>query len=184
VYPAANRTLYDRMVKEGCLVTELPPGERPNAGAFPRRNRLISGLARVTVIVEAAPDSGAIITADAALDQGRPVLAVPGPITSRTSLGCNRLIQQGAKPALCVEDVLEEAGMAPATQPARERAAPALDDLSSLQRSLWDALAERRHVDALVAAAGEDAGNVLTALTEMEMRGLVRQEPGMVFERT
>jgi DNA processing protein len=170
------------MVKEGCLVTELPPGERPNAGAFPRRNRLISGLARVTLIVEAAPDSGAIITADAALDQGRPVLAVPGPITSRTSLGCNRLIQQGAKPALCVEDVLEEAGMAPAAKPT----APAprvIEDLSSMQRSLWDALAERRHVDALVAVAGVDAGAVLTALTEMEMRGLVRQEPGMVFER-
>ena len=183
IYPAANRALYQRMVKEGCLVTELPPGERPNAGAFPRRNRLISGLARATVIVEAAPDSGAIITADAALDQGRPVLAVPGPITSRTSLGCNRLIQQGAKPALCVEDILEEMGMAPPRTAPAAPAGPPLEDLTPVQRSLWDALAERQHVDALVTVAGGDAGTVLTALTEMEMRGLVKQEPGMVFER-
>ncbi len=182
IYPAANRALYERMIKEGCLLTELPPGERPNAGAFPRRNRLISGLSRATVIIEAAPDSGAIITADAALDQGRPVLAVPGPITSRTSLGCNRLIQQGAKPVLCVDDILEEMGLAPA---AKAPAPPPIDlgGLSEMQRSLWDALSEQRHVDSLVAAAGGNAGTVLTALTEMEMRGLVRQGPGMLFER-
>lgn len=182
IYPAANRSLYDRMIREGCLLTELRPGERPNAGAFPRRNRLISGLSRVTVIIEAAPDSGAIITADAALDQGRPVLAVPGPITSRTSLGCNRLIQQGAKPALCPEDILEEMGLGLGTKAATPTA-PSLDDLTAMQRSLWEALAEQRHVDALVTAAGTDAGTVLTALTEMEMRGLVKQAPGMVFER-
>src|SRR5438132_13850592 len=117
VYPAANRPLYERMIAHGCLVTELPPGERPHAHTFPRRNRLISGLAGVTVVVEAAAGSGALITADCALDQGRAVLAVPGPITSPTSLGCNRLIQQGAKPALSVADILEELGV-PAVTPA------------------------------------------------------------------
>src|SRR5437899_10039112 len=115
VYPAANRALYDRMVAHGCLVPELPPGERPHAHTFPRRNRLISGLAGVTVVIEAAANSGAIITADAALEQGRAVLAVPGPITSPTSLGCNKLIQQGAKPALCPGDGLGELGL-PAPQ--------------------------------------------------------------------
>ena len=187
VYPGANRTLYERMVASGCLVTELPPGERPRAHTFPRRNRLISGLAGVTVVIEAAANSGAIITADAALEQGRAVLAVPGPITSPTSQGCNKLIQQGAKPALCPGDVLEELGLpAPQTpghgpgvgQPMR--ALP--PDLGPLQRTLWEALAaESQHVDALVAGAGVDAGEVLTALTELELRGLVRQEPGMVF---
>src|SRR5438552_6067763 len=111
VYPAANRALYERMIARGCLVTELPPGERPHAHTFPRRNRLVSGLAAATVVVEAAVGSGALITADAALDQGRAVLAVPGPITSPTSLGCNKLIQQGAKPALCAGDILEELGL-------------------------------------------------------------------------
>ncbi|HEY6807454.1 MAG TPA: DNA-processing protein DprA [Gemmatimonadales bacterium] len=186
IYPAANRALYERMIRAGCLVTELPPGERPHAGAFPRRNRLVSGLAGATVIVEAAVDSGALITADCALDQGRPVLAVPGPITSPTSLGCNKLIQQGAKPALSAGDILEELGL---DTPAGPRdgapaagARPVPGDLDPLQRGLWDALQpEPRHVDALVAVGAGDASRVLTALTEMELRGLVVQRPGMVF---
>src|SRR5207302_10879926 len=110
VYPAAKRALYARMLAGGCLVTELPPGERPDAHTFPRRNRLVSGLAAATVVVEAAVGSGALVTADAALDQGRAVLAVPGPITSPTSLGCNKLIQQGAKPPLRAADILEHLG--------------------------------------------------------------------------
>src|SRR5437773_10954799 len=175
------------MVAAGCLVTELPPGERPHAHTFPRRNRLISGLPGVPVRVEAAPASGAHITAVAALEQGRAVLAVPGPITSPTSQGCNKLIQQGAKPALCLGDVLEELGLpaADAGLGSRSPGAPPRGqppDLSPLQRTLWDALvAESQHVDALVAGAGVEAGEVLTALTELELRGLVRQEPGMVF---
>jgi len=188
IYPVANRALYQRMATAGCLVTELPPGERPHAGAFPRRNRLISGLAGVTVVVEAAAGSGALITADCALDQGRAVLAVPGPITSPTSLGCNRLIQQGAKPALAAGDILEELGLPGAagsrdggvSPPAAARGQPL--DLSALQRTLWDSLrAEPKHVDALVAAAGAETGAVLTALTELELRGVVTQRPGMVF---
>src|SRR2546427_12400482 len=87
------------MLAHGCLVTELPPGERPHAGAFPRRNRLISGLAAVTVVIEAAPGSGALTTADFALDQGRTVLAGPGPITSPTPSACTKPIQRGARPA-------------------------------------------------------------------------------------
>jgi DNA processing protein len=202
VYPAANRPLYDRMVAHGCLVTELPPGERPRAHSFPRRNRLIAGLARVTVVIEARPDSGAVITADAALDQGRAVLAVPGPITSLTSLGCNRLIQQGAKPCLGPEDILEELGLpvvrepgagsrtlpvassagAAAAQPAPGSRLPAPADLSPLQRALWASLATApRHVDDLAGAAAIDSAEVLVALTDLELRGLVRQVAGMRF---
>lgn len=197
IYPAANRLLYERMVAHGCLVTELPPGERPHAGAFPRRNRLISGLARATVVVEAAPGSGALITAESALDQGRDVLAVPGPITSRTSLGTNRLLQQGAKPALGAADVLEELGVPvpPALReeqglvtPAR-RAAPAVSpprappaDLSPLQRRLWNTLTPAPcHVDGMAETIGAPAADILTALTELELRGLIRQQAGMMF---
>ena len=195
IYPAANRQLYERMIMHGCLITELPPGERPHAGAFPRRNRLISGVAGATVVVEAAANSGALITADSALDQGRAVLAVPGPITSPTSVGCNKLIQQGAKPALSAGDVLEELGLprsghdepgaetsgrhSEVSRPATPAPPP---ELSTLQRSLWDMLtAEPKHVDALVAAAGAETGQVLTALTELELKGLVKQQAGMWF---
>ena len=187
VYPAANRELYERMLAHGCLVTELPPGERPHAGAFPRRNRLISGLAGVTVVVEAAPGSGALITADCALEQGRTVLAVPGPITSPTSLGCNKLIQQGAKPALSAADILEELGVECAPTPARRSGVnpPVPPELTELQQALWRALeVEAKHVDALVAAVGTvgaGTADVLTALTELELRGVVRQGAGMVF---
>jgi DNA processing protein len=185
VYPAANRALYERVARDGCLVTELPPGERPRVSTFPRRNRIIAGLAGVTVVVEAAVGSGALITADCALDQGRSVLAVPGPITSPTSVGCNKLIQQGAKPALGASDVLEELGISapPPLKGAVRRRGPVPEDLSALQRTLWGALVARPvHVDVLVRAAGGDAAPVLVALTELELRGLVRQRPGMVFE--
>ena len=99
VYPAANRRLYERVAERGYCSREFPPGERPTAGSFPRRNRLISGLARVTVVVEAAVGSGALITAGAALEQGREVMAVPGTITSAVSVGANRLIRDGADAA-------------------------------------------------------------------------------------
>jgi DNA processing protein len=196
VYPAANRALYERVSQEGCLVSELPPGERPRVSTFPRRNRIIAGLAGVTVVVEAAVNSGALITADCALEQGRSVLAVPGPITSATSAGCNKLIQQGAKPALSVADILEELGLSstehseiisgrptPGPRPGVSPIPIPPQDLTPLQRTLWDSLANQpTHVDALVAGAKQEVGQVLTALTELELRGLIDQKPGMIFE--
>jgi DNA processing protein len=187
IYPAANEALYDRMVAHGCLVTEHPPGERPHAGSFSRRNRLISGLARAVVVIEAAAGSGALVTANYGLDQNRDVLAVPGPITSPTSVGCNKLIQQGAKVALCAADIFDAIGIpsglgeiAVGLSTPAPRVPPV--DLTGLQLTLWNRMSgEPQHVDALVAATHTGAANVLGALTELEMRGLVRQVPGMVF---
>jgi DNA processing protein len=188
IYPAANRALYERMVRHGCLVTEHPPGVRPHAGSFSRRNRLISGLSRAVVVVEAAVGSGALVTANLGLEQSREILAVPGPITSPTSVGCNKLIQQGAKAVLCVADILEEIGLSSsglreigvALSTPAPRVPPV--DLSGLQLTLWSRMTtEPQHVDALVAATRTGAANVLGALTELELRGLVRQGPGMVF---
>jgi DNA processing protein len=190
VYPAANAELYQRMVRHGLLITEHPPGERPHAGSFPRRNRLISGLSRAVVVIEAAAQSGALVTANEAAEQGRDVLAVPGPITSPTSVGCNNLIQQGAKPALCAADILEAIGLPGGLREiglALSTPAPRVPpiDLTGLQLALWNRMTtEPQHVDALVAAAQTGPASVLGALTELELRGLVRQGPGMVFGLT
>ncbi len=178
VYPTANKALYDRVAEHGCLLTEFPPGERPNAGSFPRRNRLISGLARATLVVEARERSGALITADCALAQGREVLAVPGPITSPVSVGCNRLIQQGAKPALGVRDVLEEYGISLDDAPA----ASIPRDLSKReQRVLGIVGTGIDQVDEIAQGSGTPAAEALAVLTSLEIRGLVSQEPGKVF---
>src|SRR2546425_1125628 len=191
IYPAANAELYDRMVVGGCLLTEHPPGERPHAGSFSRRNRLISGLSRAVVVIEAAIGSGALVTANLGLEPSREILAVPGPITSPTSVGCNKLIQQGAKAVLCAADILDEIEL-PSTGlreigVALSTPAPRVPpiDLTGLQLTLWSRMTtEPQHVDALVAATRTGAANVLGALTELELRGLVRQGPGMVFGLT
>ncbi|MCH7892712.1 MAG: DNA-protecting protein DprA, partial [Gemmatimonadetes bacterium] len=160
IYPAANRVLYERVIAAGCLVTEFPPGERPNAGSFPRRNRLISGLARATVVLEARDGSGALITADCALSQGREVMAVPGPITSPLSRGTNRLIQMGAKPVLELRDVLEEYGISEVP----EVSLPA--DLSDAERRALEALGDGAElvddVTARLACAPAESLAVLT----------------------
>lgn len=178
VYPSANHALYQRVGRDGCLLTEYPPGDRPNAGSFPRRNRLISGLARATVVVEARDGSGALITVDCALSQAREVLAVPGPITSPVSNGCNRLIQLGAKPALGLRDVLEECGM-----PVPDAPAVSLpSDLSTDERRVLDLLTlGSAHVDEIAGRTGIGSGEILAILTSLEIRGLVEQQAGKTF---
>lgn len=181
IYPTSNRALYERVQREGCLLTEQPPGERPHAGSFPKRNRLISGLARVTLVVEARDRSGALITADCALAQGREVEAVPGPITSPVSMGCNRLIQLGAKPALGLRDVLEEYGIALPDVPS----AALPTDLSADERRVLDVLAlGQEHVDQVAHQVGRPAAEALAVLTSLEIRGLVTQDPGKLFRRS
>jgi DNA processing protein len=178
VYPSANKALYDRVAQYGCLLTEFPPGERPNAGSFPRRNRLISGLSRVTLVIEAREKSGALITADCALAQGREVLAVPGPITSPVSVGCNRLIQQGAKPVLGVRDLIEEYGMSLGDAPAVRLPR----DLTAREQHVLDVLGLGvEQVDEIALRCGAPTADALAVLTSLEIRGLVSQEAGKVF---
>jgi DNA processing protein len=186
IYPAANEMLYQRVAAEGLLLSEFPPGERPHAGSFPRRNRLISGLARATLVVEAAVGSGALITANAALDQGRDVLAVPGPITSPLSVGCNRLVRDGATPYLEPADLasfypdvtfhpLPTAGGGPTPLPST---------LTPLERRVAEALgSDGRHLDAVVGRCGQPVGRVLATLCALELQGLVAQAPGRLFRR-
>jgi DNA processing protein len=179
VYPSANKRLYEDVARDGCLITEFPPGERPNAGSFPRRNRMISGLAKVTLVVEARERSGTLITVDCALQQGREVLAVPGPITSPLSIGCNRLIQNGAKAALGLRDLLEEYGITE-YQPA----VSLVNDLTEPERNVLDAIAlGLEHVDDIAAHLHWPVAEALAALTSLEIRGVIVQEPGKTFRR-
>jgi DNA processing protein len=190
IYPAANRALYERVSARGLLLTEFPPGERPNAGSFPRRNRLISGLARVTVVVEAAEGSGALITVDAALNQGREVLAVPGPITSPTSVGANRLIRDGATPLLEPLDLLTHFPELTPTAPPREfpkavtaRSLP--EHLSDAERAIATVLDDHpTHIDEIVARTARPVHQVLAVLSSLEINGIVEQRPGRLFRRT
>ena len=189
IYPAANRALYERVGEAGLLLTEFPPGERPRVGSFPRRNRLISGLARVTVVVEAGAGSGALITAGTALDQGRDVMAVPGPITSVVSIGTNRLIRDGATPFLEPADLLQQfPEMGPEAGRARDvplAATPLPDFLTAQERALAGLLGEEPiHLDDVVGRAARPVGEVLAALCHLELAGVVEQHPGRWFRRS
>jgi DNA processing protein len=187
IYPSANRALYERVAADGLLLSEFPPGERPTAGSFPRRNRLISGLARVTVVVEAATGSGALITAGTALEQGREVVAVPGPITSALSDGCNRLIRDGATPYL---EPVDLAQLYPEITFETETAGPVAKlglpvTLSPAERRLAELLGpEPVHLDSIVPRAGHPVGELLAMLCALELHGVVIQEPGRRFRRS
>lgn len=190
VYPSANRALYERMRAHGLLLTEFSPGERPNAGSFPRRNRLISGLVRVTVVIEAAAGSGTLITVDSALAQGRDVMAVPGAITSAVSVGTNRLIRDGASPLLEPDDLLAFYPEAIVTRPARPitsgdtASAPLPADLTPDERIIAELIGpEPLHLDDLAARSERPMASVLATLSALEVRGVVRQDPGRIFRR-
>lgn len=189
VYPARHADLARRIAASGALVSELPIGTRPSRQAFPRRNRILSGLCVGTLVVEAAVRSGALITARLALDQGREVFAIPGSIHNPVARGCHRLIRQGAKLVETGDDVLEElaplvgdAVAATAAGSPAEPAAGAGDDpeYARLMACLdW----EPRGVDELAAASGLDAGAVASMLLRLELEGRIRVAPGGLYQR-
>ena len=182
VYPAWNRVLAREIAEAGALVTEFPVGTAPLQFHFPRRNRIISGLAVGVVVVEAAERSGSLITADFAVEQGREVFAVPGPIGTPSHRGCHRLIQRGAKLVTSVEDILDEIAPAMKAELAAKRASAEAATLTPLEKTLMDAVAnDALHIDDIVRTTGMDTGRALETLLAMELRGLVEQRPGMRF---
>ncbi|HET9577548.1 MAG TPA: DNA-processing protein DprA [Usitatibacter sp.] len=175
VYPAANRDLAHALAQGGCLLSEFPIGTAACAGNFPRRNRLISGLSRGVLVVEAALHSGSLITARLAAEQGRDVFAIPGSIHSSLSKGCHELIRQGAKLVESAQDVLVELGLAGAKQeaPRKERTHPLLEKMGFAPVSI-DQMAERTGVGAAALAAD---------LSRLEVEGRVQALPGGWFQR-
>ena len=164
-YPRAHSALAQRIAASGLLVSEYEPGTEPAPWRFPARNRIIAGLAQVTIIVEARARSGALITADFALEGGREVFAVPGEITSALSRGTNELLRLGAAPLVDPEDVIEALGLEKAAAP---RGARLSEQASHVRELLADRSAS---VDELVARAGLAANVVAAALVELELAG-------------
>ena len=182
VYPPEHEALCGDIVRAGAVLSEFPMGAGPDPHHFPQRNRIISGLSLGVVVVEASLRSGALLTAQHALEQGREVFAVPGPVNSGRSLGANRLIQEGAKLVQTVEDIVGElrAPLRGAMPP--QNPVPSGDALSKEERDILDALSDiPSHIDAVAAAAGLPSGRALGALLSLEMAGLVRQLPGKLF---
>ncbi|MBD0348065.1 MAG: DNA-protecting protein DprA [Thermoleophilia bacterium] len=171
-YPTAHAQLARRIRERGLLVSEYAPGVEPAPWRFPARNRIIAGLTAATVVVEARERSGALITADLALEEGREVFAVPGEITNALSAGTNRLLALGATPLTGTADVLRSFGVAAAAAPVPE--------LNGDLARVFDALgAGASAIDDLVSATGLDAAAVASALGELELHGLASEGDGL-----
>lgn len=178
-YPETNRALAERIVAHGALVSEIPLGMAPVPNNFPARNRLISGLARGTLVVEAGEKSGALITVEFALEQGREVFAVPGHIYSVKSAGTHRLIRNGAALVRNAEDILQDLDWTAATAQQEARQTLPDDPIEAALLPLIDY--EPRHIDELGRLAGFGLPVVSAALAMLELKGFIRQAGPMRF---
>jgi len=168
--PASLRRLYERLAREQLVVSEFPPGTSPLPARFPQRNRVIAGLAYAVVVVEAAARSGSSITAREALDAGREVMAVPGPIDSPASVGCNRLLRQGAVPVTGAEDVLEVLDAAGHTAGAQRSLALRRDPVADVMAALASG---PRSDEALARTTGLEPGEMQALLLRLRLQGAV-----------
>lgn len=176
IYPVRHGTLAGELQQQGCLVTEFPPGTPPRREHFPRRNRIISGLSLGVLVVEAALPSGSLITAGAALEQGREVFALPWSILHPGGAGCLRLIRDGAKMVQGIGDILEELDALCALQ--RELASPA-GDIPAVDHPLLSCIGfEAVSLDELVRFSGQSVSQLLVQLSALELEGLVARCAG------
>jgi len=179
VYPAENRKLFEEMSSKGALVSEFSMGTQPLAENFPRRNRIISGLCRGVLVVEAAEGSGSLITAQCALEQGRDVFAIPGNIHSPTSRGANRLIKDGAKLVESIDDIIEEM-----PHKLREKDSVPLSGLTFSPREaavLSRLSASPVHIDEIVVKCALTVSEVSAILLRLELNGVITQHAGKQF---
>ena len=179
VYPAENAKLAREIIERGALISEYPLGTKPKADNFPRRNRIMSGLSLGVLVVEAGESSGALITANQALEQNREVFAVPGSILSPTSRGTNHLIQEGAKLVRNYVDILEELNLAMMAQQLEMKELLPADETESLL--LKQLSREPTHIDDICRSSGLAAALVSSTLTMMELKGIVRQVGGLNY---
>jgi DNA processing protein len=191
IYPPENRALYERIAASGVVISEFPLQTPPDPGNFPIRNRLISGLALGVVVVEAAAKSGSLITARMALDQGRLVFAVPGPLYREVAAGPHRLIKEGAKLVENAEDIIEELlpmvsrGLADLPGIREEVEAVSCPELDGQEERVWEVLSiEPLHIDPIARKLGLGVSQTAELLLRLEIKGLVKQLPGTLFVRS
>ena len=187
LYPSEHSPLADAVAADGAVISEYAPDAKPRGGMFPQRNRLISGLSLATLVVEAPDRSGALITARLAGEQNREVLAVPGPVNSRASRGCNQLIRDGAKLVQSVDDILEELG--PVRQPVKTQEGHEIRNgseltLNEVERKVLDAIEPTSSlVDEVIQKSGLPAQRVIAVISVLEMRRLIRRLSGQHVSR-
>lgn len=182
IYPYQNKALSERIVDNGALISEFPMGTEPDRNNFPRRNRLICGLSLGTVVIEAGTKSGALITAEMALEQNREVFAIPGNIDSPKSFGTNELIKLGAKVVTSSEDILEE--LAPQLRGFLGRSEGKIDelDLDDHEKGMLSILShEPKHIDAIAKESGHTTSKCLSVLLSLELKSFVKQLGGKHF---
>ena len=179
-YPPENKFTYDEIIdKGGGISSEYPPGTKPSPGFFPMRNRIISGLSDVVIVVEAGIKSGSLITADHALEQGRTVMALPGRVTDRLSDGCNRLIRQGAAIISCMDDILFELGMSD-EQKKSVNIKNSQIQLAKPEKMLYSHLDfNPQSIDDLIRKSGIEPIEVAGCLVRLELSGMVKRIGGM-----
>lgn len=178
-YPAENGPLYNKIARQGALVTEYPPGTPPHPGHFPARNRIISGLSSGVLIVEAAHNSGSLITADFALEQGRDLYAAPGSVYNSNCAGNLNLLKQGAILTSCAEDILDTFHIESLAFQEQTAAQPDLSSLNEKQRRLFDLLQPTPlHLDQLAEQSGLTAMEVSAIVLHLELEGLASALPG------
>ena len=187
IYPPENKALAERIVNSGAVICESSTEAKPLPGAFPRRNRIVTGLCQGVVVVEAGDRSGALISARLSLEQGREVFAVPGRVDSRTSHGCHRLIRDGAKLVETADDVLEELGpmfQSAPTADGHEVHHPAELTLNEIERAVLDAIRnDPTTIDEVIEGSGLPIHRVLATISVLEMRRLVRRLSGTQIAR-
>src|SRR5262245_7989475 len=205
IYPPEHTDLAEQIAKQGCLVTETPMTVEPQPGMFPARNRIISGLSRAVIVVEANAKSGALITATHAGEQGREVFVVPGAVDSAASDGCLELIRKGARLVRNADDVIEDlkgiavadfthlanrdregAGGNSKSHPlphGRGSPEPSIPALDAIQQRVFDAISTKRHADELARELSLSVGDLSRTLMQLELKKIVRRLPGNFYER-
>jgi DNA processing protein len=179
-YPVHNKTLRPQIIEKGAVITEFPFGAAPVPWHFPRRNRIVSGLSKAIVVVEAGEKSGALITAKAALDQGRDIFSVPGPIDSPLSIGTNRLIRDGAHPLLQTSDLL----LLWARKETKKVPVQIEIPLEENEQTIFTNINfEPCHIDDLAAKCNISISSIMPVLLSLEIKGVVTRHPGMCFSK-